>query len=204
MRRRVRAAAGARPVLLGPLPVAWNRENASDPAAGASALDWSITAMRDTAGRLAAVPGGIGAGFAAISEAVWWVTLVDATLVRHHPEPTKPCWRPRPQPERGQIEAPWPGSVRAQPDGPYLDPVDFIQPQRSRSGPEVMDIAAWRWRSRAGTGAGLAAAARTGVGDDAVPGLPVPARRSHHRGDVRPGRRVPQASFRQSNRCLTR
>ena len=33
--------------------------------------------------------------------------------------------------------------------------------------------------------------ARAGVGDDTVPGLPGPAGRSHPRGDIRAGRRVP-------------
>ena len=47
----------------------------------------------------------------------------------------------------------------------------------------------------AGTSAGIAPPARAGVGDNAVPGLPGPARRSHYRGDFRSRRRVPQARF---------
>ena len=35
-----------------PCRTAWNREHLSDPAAGLSALRWSITAMSDTTGRL--------------------------------------------------------------------------------------------------------------------------------------------------------
>ena len=67
--------------------VAWNRENVGDPAAGVSALQWSITAMSDTAERLPRVRAGDRPrAFAVISEAVWWVTIVNATLVRHHPE----------------------------------------------------------------------------------------------------------------------
>jgi anti-anti-sigma factor len=65
---------------------AWNREHMGDPAVEASALQWSVTAMGEATGRLA------GArvwdqprAFAAIREAVWWITMVDATLVRHHP-----------------------------------------------------------------------------------------------------------------------
>jgi hypothetical protein len=64
---------------------AWNREHAGDSAAGARALQWSVIAMTETIERLSA-----GArwdrsrAFTAISEAVWQVTLVDATLVRHH------------------------------------------------------------------------------------------------------------------------
>lgn len=64
---------------------AWNREHAGDLKAGASALQWCITAMNDTAQRLSRVTArDRPRAFAAISEAVWWVTIVDATLVRHH------------------------------------------------------------------------------------------------------------------------
>jgi hypothetical protein len=67
--------------------VAWNREHMGDPAAGASALAWSITAMSDTTGRLSRVrTADRPRAFAAIAEAVWWITMVDATLVRHHPD----------------------------------------------------------------------------------------------------------------------
>src|SRR5438046_3411292 len=63
----------------------WNREHMGDLKAGASALGWSITAMSDATERLARVRAADRArAFAVISEAVWWVTIVDATLVRHH------------------------------------------------------------------------------------------------------------------------
>src|ERR1700735_5133620 len=66
--------------------VAWNRENKRDPAAGVSALNWSVTAMRDATQRLGRVRGvSRPRAFAVIGEAVWWVTIVDGTLVRHHP-----------------------------------------------------------------------------------------------------------------------
>ena len=43
--------------------------------------------MRDTTSRLLRAGGWDRAdGFAVISEAVWWVTMVDATLVRYHPD----------------------------------------------------------------------------------------------------------------------
>jgi hypothetical protein len=66
---------------------AWNREHTGDLEAGASALDWSVTAMSETIDRLPTVrvwdqP----RAFAVIGEAVWCVTIVDATLVRHHPQ----------------------------------------------------------------------------------------------------------------------
>src|ERR1700683_1795375 len=66
---------------------AWNRQHASDPPAEAGALGWTITAMREPIDRLLrARASDQPHGFAAISEAVWWVTLVDATLVRYHPD----------------------------------------------------------------------------------------------------------------------
>ena len=65
---------------------AWNREHMGDPAVEASALAWSLTAMREAAERLPWVQAwDRPRAFAAIGEAVWWVTMVDATLVRHHP-----------------------------------------------------------------------------------------------------------------------
>jgi hypothetical protein len=65
----------------------WNREHRNDPAAEASALQWSVTAMTETIERLFTIRAGDRPrAVAAIGEAVWQVTLVDATLVRHHPD----------------------------------------------------------------------------------------------------------------------
>jgi anti-sigma B factor antagonist len=65
----------------------WNREHLGDPAVNASALTWSIAAMSEATGRLPAVRVWDQAqAIAAIGEAVWWITMVDATLVRHHPK----------------------------------------------------------------------------------------------------------------------
>jgi hypothetical protein len=63
----------------------WNREHLGDPAVEASALQWSVTALSEVAGRLPemTVHDPMRA-VAAIGEAVWWITMVDATLVRHH------------------------------------------------------------------------------------------------------------------------
>ena len=91
--------------------------------------------MRDATGRLAAVTGrDRPRAFAAISEAVWWVTIVDATLVRHHPDTYDAVLAGQAQPERGQIEGTLSGLrfVRNR-MGQYLDPVDFIQPAEGRS-----------------------------------------------------------------------
>jgi hypothetical protein len=56
-----------------------------DPAVEASALAWSVTAMSEATGRLGQVKArDKQQALAAIGEAVWWITMVDATLVRHH------------------------------------------------------------------------------------------------------------------------
>ena len=66
---------------------AWNREHRGDLKAGASALVWAITAMSDTTERLPRMAAwDRPRAFAVIGDAVWWVTIVDATLVRHHPQ----------------------------------------------------------------------------------------------------------------------
>ncbi len=66
--------------------MAWNREHAGVAAAPAVAIDWSVTAMTEAAGRLAfAGAWDLPRLAAAVGETVWWVTLVDATLVRYHP-----------------------------------------------------------------------------------------------------------------------
>src|SRR5437899_12165229 len=70
-----------------PCRAVWDREHTGDLKAGASALVWAITAMSDTTGRLPRVRAADRPrALAVIGEAVWWVTIVDATLVRHHPQ----------------------------------------------------------------------------------------------------------------------
>jgi hypothetical protein len=66
---------------------AWNRQHMGDSLVDASALVWSVAAMSEATARL--LETGIrdrAWADAAVGEAVWWVTLVDATLVRHHPD----------------------------------------------------------------------------------------------------------------------
>jgi hypothetical protein len=65
--------------------VAWNRLNTGAPGTGDDVLDWSVTALRDTTDRLLQARSLDGpACHALISEAVWWSTMVDATMVRYH------------------------------------------------------------------------------------------------------------------------
>ncbi len=64
---------------------AWNRAHSGDQAAEVRALEWSAAGMREATERLSRFrPGDQAAAFSMVSEAVWWVTIVDARLVRHY------------------------------------------------------------------------------------------------------------------------
>jgi len=129
--------------------VAWNRQSTSDRPAEASALDWSVIAMCDATDRLPRKRAASGPqAFAMISEAVWWITIVDATLVRYHPDTYNAVLGGQADEERGLIEGTLTGLrfVRNR-MGYYADPADFIQPRPSRSAGAVGPITAWTWKS---------------------------------------------------------
>jgi hypothetical protein len=123
--------------------VAWNRLNARQPPAEGGALDWTITAMRETIDRLLRARGWDQPhAFAAISEAVWWVTMVDATLVRYHQDTYDAVLAGHDAAEREEIEGTFGGLRFVRNEmGYYLDHADFIQPGRGAA------VAAWTWRS---------------------------------------------------------
>ncbi len=128
--------------------VAWNRQNASDLPAETGTLDWSITAMQETTDRLLRATGWHRPhAFAVISEAVWWVTMVDATLVRYHPDVYQGILAGYGGAERRLIEGTF-GGLRFVRNrmGYYADHDDFIRPRRGDSGPGVGPVAAWTWR----------------------------------------------------------
>jgi hypothetical protein len=127
--------------------VAWNRLHVGSPATGEDALEWSIAAMRETTGRLLRAKGWDRPhAFAAITEAVWWVTMVDATLVRYHPEIYSEALASHAAPERTIIEGTFAGLryVRNR-LGDEADHEDFLQSRPNSSGPAGR-IAAWTWR----------------------------------------------------------
>ena len=126
--------------------VAWNRRNASDPPAETGALGWSITAMRETTDRLLRAGGWDRAnGVAVITEAVWSVTMVDATLIRYRPEIYSSVLARQPAAQRRITEDTFAGLrfVRNR-MGYDTDPAYFIQPLDSPPG--AGRIAAWTWR----------------------------------------------------------
>ena len=125
----------------------WDRDHMGDPAAGASALQWSITAMTETAERLP----GVGVwdrdrAFAALGEAVWWITIVDATLVRHHPATYDGVMASQPVTERRLIEGTLAGLrfVRNR-IGSEADLADFIKPGAPRPGAGKARVTGWTW-----------------------------------------------------------
>lgn len=65
---------------------AWDHDTLGEPPLGGSALHWSAAAMRDTGDQLAVLgPTDGPRASSVVGEMVWWVTMVDSTLVRHHP-----------------------------------------------------------------------------------------------------------------------
>jgi hypothetical protein len=148
--------------------VAWNRENwtqangvqqkwgsenwADEPRSpgdsGTSALRWAFTAMHDTTRRLGRVRASDRAqAFAVIGEAVWWVTIVDATLVRHYPDDYDTALDGLTATERQATETTFAGLrfVRNR-MGYHADHADFIQPCVDAVGGDA-PITEWTWRS---------------------------------------------------------
>ena len=119
-----------------------------DSAAGASALQWSITAMSGAAERLPrARVWDRSRAFGVIDEMVWWITIVNATLVRYHAgayDRVLAGWGPA---ERYLTEATLTGLrfVRNR-IGHGADLAGFVEPggPGPGAGPEL--ITDWRWK----------------------------------------------------------
>jgi hypothetical protein len=129
---------------------AWNREHTGDLKAGMSALRWSITAMSDTTQRLPRMAAADRPrAFALIGEAVWWVTIVDATLVRHHPGAYDAVLAGQTAAERQLIEGTLAGLrfVRNQ-MGDEADLAEFVEPGDPGQGAGNGHITSWTWKPR--------------------------------------------------------
>ena len=129
--------------------VAWNRHHASGSPADTGALDWAVIAMRDTTGRLLRADGWDRAdGFAVISEAVWWVTMVDATLVRYRPDLYGGLLAGQDPVRRRMTEDTF-GGLRFVRNrmGYDADHADFVEPADPGSGPTAPRLAGWAWKS---------------------------------------------------------
>jgi hypothetical protein len=131
----------------------WGSENWADEVrgpqrTGTSALSWSITAMRDTTDRLGRVRASDRAqAFAVIGEAVWWVTIVDATVFRYYRDEYDAVLEGLPGDRRRVTEDTF-GGLRFVRNrmGYYADHADFIAPLAGEAGRDA-PITEWTWRS---------------------------------------------------------
>jgi hypothetical protein len=127
--------------------ITWNREHVNSHSNGDTPLNWSVSALEETAERLRKGESmGLPEAIALISEAVWWVTLVDATMVRyHHDAYDRALARMNPT-ERRRTEGTFTGLRFVRNSmGYYVDPADFIQPQQDSLGRDAV-VSAWTWR----------------------------------------------------------
>jgi hypothetical protein len=131
----------------------WGSENWADAAggpqrSGASALSWAVTAMEDTTERLGRARAGDRAqAFAVIGEAVWWVTIVDATLVRYYPDDYDDALAGLAAAQRLATETTF-GGLRFVRNrmGYYADHADFIEPRAGSGDGSDAPITDWTWR----------------------------------------------------------
>jgi len=126
---------------------AWNRDHLGDRAVDASALAWSVAAMSEATGRLPGVKvWDKPQARAAIEEAVWWITMVDATLVRHHPATYDGVMASQAVTERRLIEGTLAGLrfVRNR-IGSEADLADFIKPGAPGPGAGKACVTGWTW-----------------------------------------------------------
>jgi hypothetical protein len=63
----------------------WHRDHGEGPVAGDAVLHWSMPLMRNAIRALTTTGLELSAGYAAISDPVWAVTIVDAAIIRRHP-----------------------------------------------------------------------------------------------------------------------
>src|SRR5262249_34536511 len=112
------------------------------------ALLWSLTAMSESERRLSRVPtADQHQVLAATDEAVWWVTLVDATLVRHHPQAYDAVMAAQTPAERKRVEGTLAGLrfVRNQIGG-QTGLGRFIGPRGTGRSAEQAPITSWTWK----------------------------------------------------------
>ena len=131
-----------------PCRATWNRQHTGDVKAGTSALHWSITAMNDTMKRLTRMTArDQPRAFALISEAEWWVTIVDATLVRHHLDAHDQVMADQTPAKRQLVEGTLAGLrfVRNR-IGDKADLAEFIEPSETGQDSGAGRITGWTWK----------------------------------------------------------
>ena len=127
--------------------ITWNRKHTGGQPPGDTPPGWSVSAMTGSIWRLCAAGAmNLPEALAVIGEAVWWVTLVDATMVRYHPEAYDRALASLDPAERTVTEGTLAGLrfVRNA-MGYHVDPADFIEPEQDGITGDA-PVTAWRWR----------------------------------------------------------
>jgi hypothetical protein len=126
--------------------ITWNRENARGQLTGDTPLSWSVSALEDIADRLCKAEAmNLPEALGVITEAVWWVTLVDATMIRYHHDAYDQALADLDPAQRKITEGTFTGLRFVRSIGSFVDPADFIQPQHDSLGGDA-PVAAWTWR----------------------------------------------------------
>src|ERR1700744_1666308 len=129
--------------------VAWNRDHLTDAVAEERALEWSLDGMHDVIERLPVhQPADAAAAFEAVGEAVWWVTIIDARLIRQYMDLYDAILAAHPQAQHPVIECTLTGLryVRNQ-LGEDHRPGHFIEPPEPAATAEPV-TADWQWGHR--------------------------------------------------------
>lgn len=127
--------------------VSWNRDHLTDAAAEERALEWSLTGMRHVMERLVVDhPADEPAAFGAIAEAVWWVTIIDARMIRQYMDIYDAVLAGQVQDQQPMVEGTLAGLrfVRNQ-LGEDTPRPGFIDPPAAAGSRDAV-TAAWRWR----------------------------------------------------------
>jgi len=121
---------------------AGGRDSPAGGDAGTGALAWSVTAMTGALRRLGgASAADVPQAVAAATEAMWWVTVVDAAMARRYPAAYGRALAALDPAARRAVERSFTGLrfIRSQ-LGYFADPGDFVEPVPGTS------AAAWTWR----------------------------------------------------------
>jgi hypothetical protein len=109
-------------------------------------LSWSVSAMNDATGRLRKAAGrDLPEALALVSESVWWINLVEATVMRTSQAAYDQAMANLGPAERRATEGTFAG-LRFVRNwlGYHADPADFIRPGQDEDGGEA-PVTAWTW-----------------------------------------------------------
>lgn len=127
----------------------WNREHVGAAGPGEGVLEWAAAAMAETTEELLGASGWDEPdGLAVITEAVWWVTMVDATLVRYEPDSYGRALA-RHDPRSRKVIEDTLGGLRFVRNrmGHGTDHADFIGAYLGTSSSPVRRVADWHWKT---------------------------------------------------------